>query len=306
MLMVLFALPFGNCQSQNVTLKNDLSRPCVCKSCSDKNVDVECANGKFSAREIQSILNRTDPSGNLFELHLRFSSAAVNLPANVISGRRFVRIFIHCSNDSVATKLKIDPNAFRTSSHHTDTFRIFNCDLGQQEDFTFLSDFEKLTSLSIQSSFHIESFSKLPILPELKMLTIFNCTGLERLSVFPANALSGKLKELDLALNSLKDEPMEKFLGTIASSRSATTLEVLRLSGNRLTRIPDSKLLSSLLSLNQFFLDGNSIPHISKQSLEFCSRLSNLTVLNLMGMSLSLVERHAFDLGKYFCIDLCK
>lgn len=280
--------------------KNDV-RPCTCKSCSDTTVDVECTSNKFSVREIQAILNRTDPAGDLFELNLRFSSPTINIPANLLSGRRFARIFIHCSSDSITfTKLRIDPNAFRTSSYRTDTFRIFNCNLDDQKDFAFLTDFIKLSSLSIQSSYNIQSLIKLPFLPELKLLTLFNSTGLDKIDKFPANALHAGLKELDLALNLLADEPMEHILRSIASSPSAATLEVLRLSGNRLTRIPDHQILSSLTSLTQFFLDGNSVTAIAKRSLDFCSRMPKLAVLNLMDMTLNHVESSAFNNGNSF------
>lgn len=295
-MMVLVNAKMGHSLLVNELEKNDL-RPCVCKSCSEMNVDVECFSNKFSSREIQAILNRTDSSGDLFELHLRFSSPTINIPANLLNGRRFNRIFIHCSNNSHATQLKIDPNAFRTSSFRTDTFRIFNCDLSHQTDFSFLTDFDKLTSLSIQSSYNVESFTKLPYLPELKSLTIFNSTGLEGMGKFPENALFAGLKELDLALNLLTDERFASILRSIASSPSAKTIEILRLSGNRLTRIPDHKILSSLTSLNQLFLDGNSITVISKQSLDFSSRMPNLTVLNLMDMTLNFIEANAFKHG---------
>lgn len=293
---ILVTVKIGHSLLVNETQKIDL-RPCMCRSCSENSVDVECFSNKFSSKEIQAILDRTDPSGDLFELHLRFSSPTVNIPANLLNGRRFNRIFIHCSNDSHATQLKIDPNAFRTSSFRTDTFRIFNCNLSHQTDFSFLTDFDKLTSLSIQSSHNIESFSKLPYLPELKSLTIFNSTGLDKMETFPDNALFAGLKELDLALNLLADGTAERILRLIASSPSAKTLEVLRLSGNQLTRIPHHQILSSLTSLNQFFLDGNSVTVITKRSLEFSSRMPNLTVLNLMDMAMSHVEANAFKHG---------
>ena len=275
-------------------------RSCLCKSCSENSVDVECIN-KLSAREIQLILNRTDPSGDLFEFHLRVSSPVVNIPANVLSGRRFNRIFIYCSNDTPVTKLTIDPNAFRTSSHQTDTLRIFNCDMAQQADFAFLTDFVKLTRLSIKNSSNIESFEKLPHLHSLKVLTIFNCSGLGKMERFPIRAIPTGLKELDLALNNLNDEKMEQFLSSTASSPSARTLEVLRLSGNRLTRVPDNNILSSLTSMGQLFFDGNIIPSIG--SLEFSSRMPNLTVLNLMDMSLNSIEPSAFTHGKHYFIE---
>ena len=276
---------------------------CICKSCAESIIDIECTN-KVSLREIHSILNRPVLSGEMFEFHLRISSrAVVNIPANVVNGRRFSRIFVHCAmNDSSVSKLKIDPNAFRTSSHRTDTFRIFNCDLSHQNDFAFLSDFEQLTSLSIQSSQNLESFAKLPLLPNLRTLTIFNCTGLEKLEKFPVRSLPVGLKELDLALNLLNDESIERILSSIPSSPSAKTLEILRLSGNRLTRIPDSKTLSSLTSLSQLFLDGNIVPKVTKESLHFSSQMPNLEVLNLMDMSLAYIEPYSLDHGKQMTI----
>ena len=260
-------------------------------------MDVECTN-KYYAREIQSILNRTEFVGDLFELHLRISSPAVSIPANLLSGRRFNRIFIHCGNDSTLTQLRIDPNAFRTTSHLTDIFRIFNCDLRQQTDFAFLTDFVQLASLSIQSSSNIHSFAKLPSLPNLKSLTIFNCSGFESLAMFPISAMPAGLNELDLALNMLNDENMELILNSIVSSPSARTLDILRLSGNRLSHIPQYKLLSSFTQLTHLYLDGNSIPSIAKESFDFCSQMPNLTVLNLMNLGLMDIEPKAFKYGK--------
>lgn len=295
--ILLFTAGLGDSHPLNDETKKGDSHSCVCKSCSEKSVDVECAN-KFSAREIQSILNRTDFVGDLFELHLRISPVVVSIPANLLSGRSFNRIFIYCGNDSAPTQLRIDPNAFRTTSHRTDIFRIFNCDLSQQDDLAFLTDFIKLASLSLQSSSNIHSFAKLPVLPNLKSLTIFNCSGLDRLAMFPISAIPAGLKELDLALNMLNDKKMEMILNSIVSSSSARTLEMLRLSGNRLTQIPQYRILSSFTQLSQLYFDGNSIPSIAKGSLDFSSQMPNLTVLNLMNIGLTEVEPKAFKYGK--------
>lgn len=217
---------------------------------------------------------------------LIFPPSGGDIPADLLSGKRALLIdFIGSSRDSF--QLIMDPGALRSSSSYTAQLVISKCNLIQL-DFSFLRGFSRLEELRLDYISNIKPIENLPPLVNLVGLAIDNSQGFEALTNFPAIAFS-RLNHLYLYNDELNDLATGIILDAFVASASATTLEVLTLSKNRISQVPQQ--ITALPNIRDFALTNNNVSLIITGA--FSLTAPNKVYLN--NISLDAIEAAAFQ-----------
>ena len=270
--------------------------PCECQvypnNPSPNDIFVFCYN--VTVQSIRDAFQRVnDPeiySLQLSSLITVGTNNTISIPANFLGNTSVTNIDIDCVGDY----LVIDPLAFRFSENETTEFLVAVCDLGLQADFSFLNGFEKLVTLGIDSANNITAFQYLPPLPSLELLLITSSPDLNQIE-FP-DLSPAKLKELQLAGNSLNDETADAIVAKLAASTSADSLEHLHFISNPLTRVPN-QVGSAFPRLKGVNFYANKISQLSPSSFAF---VPPLEWLNLNLNNITVVESGAFQGTKMY------
>jgi hypothetical protein len=156
-------------------------------------------------------------------------------------------------------------------------------------DIKFLSGFLVLNSLHFVNTLNVEAIAGLSsnTLPALKEMIIVNCTGLENVA-FP-DLTPARLERLHLDGNGLTDAAVISILVSVGSSSSASSLKLLSLTNNFITKIP---MIASFSQLITYDLSNNIASFISQSTLIFSSAVN---FVGLKNVSLSAIEGDAFQ-----------
>ncbi|XP_057376109.1 oplophorus-luciferin 2-monooxygenase non-catalytic subunit-like [Daphnia carinata] len=260
--------------------------PCTCGQNAEGNLYINCID--VLPTDIQAAFSRTI-APDIYNLVMILPASGGDIPADLLSGKRVLLIdIIGPSRDSF--QLVMDPGALRSSSSYTKQLVISKCNLIQL-DFSFLRGFSRLEELRLDSVSNIKPIENLPPLANLVGLAIDNSQGFEALTSFPAVAFS-RLNHLYLYNDALNDLATGIILNAFVSSLSANTLEVLTLSKNMITQVPQQ--VTALPSLLNFALNNNNITLITTGALSLVAPRK----VYLNNMSLDAIEADAFQ-GDY-------
>nr|CAH0107188.1 unnamed protein product [Daphnia galeata] len=211
--------------------------PCAC-DLTGNGLEITCID--VTIPDIVDVFFRTQ---NLFlysvSLTIISATGSIDLPADLLSDKRAQNIYLNCpAAASPKLSVTIDAASFEFTRFNTTRFEIHDCDLIRQKDMKFLSGFLVLNSFYFANTFNVEAIAGLAnnTLPALKELTVVNCTGLENV-VFP-DLTPARLELLRLDGNGLTDAGVNHILVAVASSSSASSLKLLSLSNNAMTKIP--------------------------------------------------------------------
>lgn len=228
---------------------------------------------------------------NLFLYSVSLTTSAtglVALPADLLSDKRAQNIQLNCpSAASPKLSLTIDPASFEFTRFNTTRFEIHDCDLAGQTDMKFLNGFVALNTLHLENTLNVEAMENLPSLPALKELAVVNCTGLGNVA-FP-DLTPTRLERLHLDGNGLNNEAVANILISLGSSSSVSSLKLLSLANNALTKIPTIASFSQLIT---YELSYNAVPFMSLSTLIFGSPVNFVGLKNL---SLAAIESDAFQ-----------
>lgn len=255
--------------------------PCVCGDYPPFGLYVICE--LVNIDDIVSVFNRTS-NADLFWLQLRprpdILTRTVTIPPNLLSGKRSRAIDLYCPSvvDGSLYKLIIDRNALNGSKDLMEYFYVLGCDLIEQQDFNFLTGFNKLTNLYLYGSVNVQGIENLPALNTLGTLSINQCSGLSLIANFPAQSFQA-LEQVYLTDNALDDQVAGRILTSIVSSAAVGTVKVLSLAYNLLTQIPSQ--VTAFSQLVDLSLSGNDFPTVSFNSLALkSSRVDRLAFTN--------------------------
>jgi hypothetical protein len=262
--------------------------PCAC-DLTGNGLEINCID--VTIPDIVDVFFRTQ---NLFlysvSLTIISATGSIDLPADLLSDKRAQNIYLNCpAAASPKLSVTIDAASFEFTRFNTTRFEIHDCDLIRQTDMIFLSGFLVLNTLHFANTFNVEAIAGLSnnTLPALKELTVVNCTGLENV-VFP-DLTPARLGLLRLDGNGLTDAGVNHILVAVASSSSASSLKLLSLSNNAMTKIP---MIASFSQLVTYELSNNIVPFMSLSTLIFSSPVKFVGLGNL---SLSTIDGDAFQ-----------
>ena len=239
------------------------------------------------------IFARNDDDIPIESLELFVDPKNLEIPANLLS-RHFVmnKMFILCENIGTQ-KLKIHPDAFRSSRNFSRYVRISWCDL-MGLDFFFLKDFAYLEHLVLyyNAQFSLAEWLTLPTttLSNCANFDIFSSTGVDDWATFPV--LIQGLITMDISSNKISDLAVDRILQWILDSPSISTLKKMDISYNELTEIPKKLLLFE--NLQEIDISFNPIDGIIRAG-SFKSFLTSKSyVLNLEMMGINKIEPGTF------------
>ncbi len=261
--------------------------PCSCEAGIDSIVIV-CVNR--SVTEIQHVFKSTyDLEVFAFYMETTSPSTKYQLPIDFLANKHVLNIALLSKVFTFPRpSLLIDPSAFRFTRRNTKTFRIENWDLGSQEDFGFLNEFEILEELYIHRNANISGFSRLPVLPALTTLYILSCPTLTEI-IFP-DLTPARLKRLIVASNRLDDTTVSEILVSVGASSSANSIEQLDFDDNRLSSVP--RQIRSFSQLNFLNLSRNNLSVIHTYSLIFSAPV---VAIDLSYCGITFIETGAFE-----------
>lgn len=220
----------------------DLTPACTCTFNNLSQYLVNCFNAK-SIEEIGAAFNRNTTNINIYELYLYIRAEGDFIPAYLLGRSRLTnRLYIYSQqqyNPSASSQpiLKVDPNAFRTSS--LEEFYMSNLDSFQMQ-FDFLAGFPLLSFMSFTYVDNMaRSLLTLPVLPALDTLFMASSFGLNE--IFASNHTflqTSKGLGYFSAYNSKLDEDGLAWLLDWILPSSSQTLGYLGISGNYFKTIP--------------------------------------------------------------------
>ena len=206
------------------------------------------------------------------------------VPADLLGSWRVTQISVTCPARDY--KLDVDRHAFRSSSNNMISFALINCD-SILLDWSFLEGFHQLSDLRVMSSSHV-LIKTLPALPGLLSLTIQD-SSLNISEEFLPWMIS-YLREFSLYNTSnSNDQVMDKWMDWLVNS-SSSTLDLLWIPANNLTRIPSQVGLFS--ELNVLVLGDNLLPPLTNGSLSFSVPVNYVSFNN---SQIGVVEPGAFQ-----------
>jgi len=156
--------------------------------------------------------------------------------------------------------LRVDIDAFRSSSQSLSVLSIEKCDLSRL-DWSFLTGFNNLAQLSIQYSSNLhQTFATLPSLPSLIQFDLYSVTDLNQLVAFP-RLTSGGIVSSSIHYNyDLGDEVAANTLTAIPRQiRDFTNLESLSIYNNLAPILSVSSGSFNLPKIKGLYLDNSVI-----------------------------------------------
>lgn len=272
--------------------------PCTC-TIESAYYKIHCREDA-SFQEIRNVFSRIENKASYnFELSLSRGDSST-LPADLLFGKRATEITINCPTSD--HKLRIDPDAFRTSRLRTEdgTFTISGCDLSELH-FDFLEGFNELLVLQFTSCNFVNSnFGQFPKLRKFAVMVFANCTGLgEPTMQFPD--LGHGLYALALSNTSLDDNSVSNILDWVSNMDDLTPssdpehkLTILTINKNRLTYIPEQ--IKRFQNLEQFYLTENLAElRLGTGSLSFYNKTISVSYVDLGSSQVTLIEDGAFN-----------
>ena len=188
--------------------------------------------------------------------HLKMPPMDTNIPVNLLADHKAGQIDLDCQlmNDGSHQRISINSEAFSSSRVFASVLKISSCDiLGLT--FAFLRGFKKLHTISFHSitNVHLAHWITLSSLPSLATFRIKNSRGLDKWNAFPHPIY--RLESIDIGMNEMGDEAIDRILQWIVDSPSVNTLKSLNLELNVLTQIPHQ--LPSFKKLERIYLRNN-------------------------------------------------
>jgi len=191
------------------------------------------------------------------------------IPADILSNKRTENLNLVCIGNDEKIELKVESNTFWSTKNLTKALFIHKCD-GINLDSNFLSGFEHLTNLTLDTVTNIQDFfQKLPSLPSLTVLVLNYVSGLADIQTLP-NLING-LKYVGLTPHEedeiWNNETLDTILEWLLLS-SANTLEYLSITeSDYLTEIPSQ--IPSFKALNYLRITYTQIYNIKTGALIF-------------------------------------
>ena len=263
--------------------------PCLCSYRSMHCGDIPLDSVRNLFKTKSAGLNKNEANHLLKNFELLIPPKDLVIPADLLSDKFAAEIItLHCQDDKGTQRLKVDPEAFRSSRNFILTVEIFLCDTGEL-DFLFLRGFQRLVKLDLSSDMnvHLLNWTSLPTLPNFRSLDISYSEGLNEWVDFPK--LEKGLEAIQLPCNKISDLTMDRIMQWILSSPSADTLGHLNVGRNALTKIPSG--LSSLKRLQIVRLYFNPITCIQTGMFNFSSVIN----IFLEGTQINAIEPEAFQ-----------
>ena len=190
---------------------------------------------------------------------------------------------------------EIHPDAFRSFQNIPIRVTLKSVDMCNF-NFSFLAGFQELNDLVLWNVVNVH-LAALPLLPSLNQLSLYENSGLNEWTHFPPSIY--RFTGLDLQNNGLTDEGVDRILEWLVNGPSKDTLGFLYLSGNALTRIPQT--IKSFSMLYEILLNGQTgsgFGVVPNNSLVF---LGPVLVLNLENSSITEIQNDNFK-GPIFYI----
>ena len=212
------------------------------------------------------------------------------IPAKILNDRR-VTNEINLICESITTKLRIDPDAFKASKNMTKThISIESCDVTGLH-FGYLEGFTKLEKLHFGvANIHLANWFSFPRLANLKTFSIQSRTHLSDWKPFPKLEIG--LANAILYMSKIDDATIDPILQWIINSPAAKELKQLNVGYNALTEIPLK--FSSFNSLQKIDMSFNRLSKTLKcGSFNFSTKaVSNI---NLRSTGIEIIETGAFQ-----------
>lgn len=206
----------------------------------------------------------------------------VELPEDLINDYVIKSIRLYCPEQEDSDSripLRIDINAFRSTQNNTTEIVLRGCDLGDL-DFTFLSGFDQLKTLSIDRATDLhKSFVTLPPLPSINRLSLRACTESDisenTWKEFPEPFVRG-ITELCLSFhNNLDDSMLSRILEWVLKSSADSLREFDIFQNKKMTTIPPQ--VGNFTKLVYFSASHNGLPlSLSEGSLKFGGPIENI------------------------------
>ena len=210
------------------------------------------------------------------QLDLKLSPEEDTIPNDILVGKLPATIVLACNSSQ--NLLKVDRDAFKSGQDYTTAVYITNCDLSQV-NLNFLEGLNQLRTLGFESTPNLQSSlaSTLPSLPLLTFFEISSCPDFGQVEgLFPS--LTVGLNSLYLIQNDWSDKIMSNVLNWALKS-SASTLQSLYLSWNKLTAVPVE--VASFTKVNYLWFHGNSeAMSVQSDSFNFATPLQVLDLSN--------------------------
>ena len=236
--------------------------PCIC-SCENGGYTptIHCGNLPFNAfAETLETGLKFEAQGNgshrIKFIELKIPPTEVMISVDLLA----YEIDLKCEAIGVQ-RLKIHPDAFRSSQNFTSKVAIQNCDVTGM-NFVFLNGFHNLIHihLNLVSNVHLVEWSSLPALPGLQYLSITYSTGLNAWTAFPnLSSTLAVMMTINLQGNRIDDGAIDRILMWILDSAKIKFWR-LDISRNSLTDIPQKlALLNGLINLDLSYNPMNGI-----------------------------------------------
>lgn len=262
--------------------------PCTCVIDAGE-FNVNCTNA--SIEDVVAALAEVEPI-DITNLYLTVTVVDNTLPDSMLGSNRAENIYIQgkIGDDSQRPKLKVDQDAFESSSNVTHLVSIDSCDLSELS-FQFMTNLINIEALELLGSSKIllSDFLSLPPLPNLIDLTISRCSGLEMLLGFP-KFVNG-LQRLDMQMNDdLADSGVLQIVVALLNS-SKDSLQTLKLNGNGLSVYPKNQI-REFTRLEHLDFHGNIFEKVLNRTLTF---VYPMTFLDLSFCGIYYIQTGAFN-----------
>lgn len=216
------------------------------------------------------------------------------IPADFTSNRSTIELNIVFPDPHNPVQVRIDRNAFRSSSSTLSKFVIENCDVSQL-DLSFLTGFTNLTELIFSGTTNIHKC--LPTMPygfnHLVSLIIYLSKGMAELTTFPQLYVGLETFHVTGEYGRTPDDGAAagRVLDWLVETSSHTLKKLGQSAMEDLTEVPEQIL--SFKRLDTIHLENNAITTVKSGAFKFSSVPGK--ELSLSYNELSLIEPNAFQ-----------